>query len=627
MSLDLGRSPFRVIEHRVDLCVVGGGMAGVCAAVAAARHGATVALMQDRPMLGGNASSEIGVRILGADRNATIPFARETGLLEELRLENLVRNPQCSLSVWDLVVYHIVRHTPGLTLLLNCSCLDAAMEGARIKSVTGWQLSTQTWHVVHARIFADCSGDAILAPLVGAEHRSGREGADEYGESIAPPTPDGRSMGMTHILYARQHEREMPFRAFDWARTFPDCDALPWGAAGHGHLACSPWWCELGGEGHTIHDSEHLRDELFAVQLGIWDHIKNGNCVHREAARAWAIERLQFVPGRRESRRYVAPHMLSQGDIESGGRFADVIGHGGWTLDDHHPAGIDSFAKYGQPPTIHHPSPSPYGIPYRSLYSSNIENLMFAGRVAGCTHVAMSSTRVMGTCSVMGQAVGTAAAMACRRGLMPCDVSDLMRELQQRLLTDDVYLPGVSQDVGDTTRSAEIQTSPGTGDGEPVRDGVSRPVSDDPFVWMRKPPFAKAGADDLAAYRPHSWTGRVGDWVGYRFARATRVERISLALDSNLERGIALSSPGRQNAFPESLPASFRIETLSPGGWETIARVDDNTRRVVNLAVKAQTHGIRWVLERTHGGVESRLYSFLVNPPAHPHGTEEDNDE
>ena len=606
----LGHSPFRSIEHQVDLCVVGGGMAGVCAALAAARRGSRVALMQDRPVLGGNASSEIGVHIAGADRAGEIPFTRETGILEELRLKNLVRNPQASLSMWDLVVYDTVRYTPGLTLLLNCSCLDAAMDGSRIASVTGWQLSTQTWHVVRAAIFADCSGDAILAPLSGAEHRMGREAAAEFGEPIAPPAADARTMGMSHIFYTREHGREMPFTSFDWARKFTDCDSLPWGQGNHASWAVSPWWSELGGEQHAIHDSERLRDELLKVQMGLWDHIKN-DCVHSDRAKNWALEKISFVPGRRESRRYVGAHVLSQRDVESGGKFPDVVCHGGWTLDDHHPGGVDSFANYHQPPTIHHAAPSPYGIPYRALYSRNIENLMFAGRVASCTHVAMSSTRVMGTCCVMGQAVGAAAALACRHNLLPGEVGSRIAELQQQLLADDVFLPGIAQDPGEPTRSARLEAS--QGDPEPLRDGINRPVSDDPFVWMRKPAFGKADASDLAAYRMHSWLAGPGDWVACHFGSAMRIGEATLIFDSNLERSIALRAPGWQEPFPENLPRRFRLEIRRTGGWDPVVVVADNNQRQVTLPVNAVTTGLRFVLGETHGGAQSHVYAFFAN--------------
>ena len=609
MSMNIQKSPFRTIEHRVDLCVVGGGMTGLCAAVAAARRGASVVLMQDRPALGGNASSEIGVHIIGADRIGSVPYARETGILEELRLKNLVRNPQANLSMWDLVVYDAVRHTPGLELLLNCSCLDATMDGSVLRTVTGWQLSTQTWHVVHAKIFADCSGDAILAPLTGAEHRMGREAAAEYGESIAPDASDPRTMGMSYIFYTREHDKPMPFVPFDWARKFKSCDDLPWGQGDHARWAVSPWWAEMGGEHHAIHDSELLRDELFKFNLGLWDHIKNGNCVHRERAQNWAIEKVQFVPGRRESRRYVGAHVLSQREVETGGRFPDVVCHGGWTLDDHHPAGADSFSKHQQPPTIHHPAPSPYGIPYRALYSKNIENLMFAGRVASCTHVAMSSTRVMGTCSVMGQALGTAAALACRHGLMPHGVSDRIGELQQQLLADDVYLPGITLDVGEIARSARLEAS--QGDPEPIRDGFQRPVSSDPFIWMHKPAFSKVDDAELAAYEPHSWHAAPSDQVAYHFDKPSRVEQVTLILDSNLERSVALKAPGVQEAFPENLPKNFRIEVRQGSTWEPVVVISGNTQRQVRVPVNQTTNGVRFVLEETHGGASSQIYGII----------------
>jgi len=176
----------RTCNHHADVCVIGGGMAGLTAALAAARHGANVILMHDRPVLGGNASSECRVHICGADRHNNVPNARETGILEELRLANLRCNRQRSFSVWDTVLYDAARREERLTGLLNCSACEAEMDGRRIGSVTGWQTTTQIRHRVSARVFIDASGDAVLAPLTGAAFRIGREGRDEYGEALAP---------------------------------------------------------------------------------------------------------------------------------------------------------------------------------------------------------------------------------------------------------------------------------------------------------------------------------------------------------------------------------------------------------------------------------------------------------
>ena len=185
---------FETVKHDVDLCVIGGGLAGICAAVSAARHGAKVAIMQDRPMFGGNCSSEIRMWICGAANHSD--EARETGLVEELELENCYRNPYKNFSIWDSVMYQLVRFQENVTMLLNCSCLDAEMDGNKIQSVTGWQLTTQKYHEVKAKIFADCSGDSVLAPLTGAEFRWGREARSEFNEDIAPEVADGRTMGM-----------------------------------------------------------------------------------------------------------------------------------------------------------------------------------------------------------------------------------------------------------------------------------------------------------------------------------------------------------------------------------------------------------------------------------------------
>ncbi|MFW6457470.1 MAG: FAD-dependent oxidoreductase, partial [Planctomycetota bacterium] len=357
---------FRRIEYDADFCVIGGGLAGILAAIAAARHGAETVLMHDRPVLGGNASSECRVHVCGADRHGRIPGLRETGIMEELRLENLARNPHQMWDIWDTVLYEKVHFQDNLTLLLNCSCMDAAMAGENIQSVTGWQLTTETFHEVQADLFADCSGDAVLAPLSEAEFRMGREASDEYEESIAPAEADDCTMGMSLMFWAQECDSPQPFDPPDWAYTFESCDDLPYGSDGHQRIREGYWWVELGGteEYDSIEDTEELRDELLRISYGVWDHIKN-HCPVADAEN-WTLERMPFLPAKRESRRYVGQHVLTQNDIEAEGRFEDTVAYGGWTMDDHHPSGFWS-GQLGHSPTIFHDAPSPYGIPYRSL--------------------------------------------------------------------------------------------------------------------------------------------------------------------------------------------------------------------------------------------------------------------
>ena len=580
---------FPHVIHEVDFCVVGGGMAGICATLAAARHGLNVVLMHDRPVLGGNASSECRVHICGADRHNAIPNMRETGILEELRLENLYRNPNKSFGIWDTILYEKVQYEPNITLLLNCSCLDAEMDGNEILSVTGWQLTTQTYHTVKAEIFADCSGDAILAPLTNAQWRMGREGRDEFNESIAPEYADDKTMGMTCLFQTREYSSPQPFEPPSWAARYDGCDELPYGVEGHSWWQMGYWWVELGGEQHSIHDTEDIRDELLKIAYGVWDHVKN-RCPHRDEAQNWALDWVQFLPGKRESRRYVGAHLLTQRDIEAEGRFDDIVAYGGWTMDDHHPAGFNAV-KIGSPATVWHRAPSPYGIPYRSLYSVNIDNLMFAGRDASCTHVAMSSTRVMGTCCSMGQAIGTAAALACQKGVRPAGMNEHVEELQQALLADDCYLPWMRQQFSDLTQSAELVAS--QGDPTPVRDGVNRPVGGN----------------------LHGWACGQGDSLSYLFTKRQTIGQATLVLDSALDKLIAMSllqKDDQRPHVPKVMPRAFHLDGLVRGEWQPIVRIANNYQRLVRVEINRLLEGLRFVLEETWGSETTHVYAFYL---------------
>ncbi|MBI5724050.1 MAG: FAD-dependent oxidoreductase [Planctomycetes bacterium] len=584
-------SKFRQIEHEADACVVGGGMAGLCAAIAAARGGAKVVLFQDRPVFGGNASSECRVHICGADVHNRNKNMRETGILEEIRLDNLRRNPNRNFSVWDTVLYEKVLLEKNITSLLNCSINAAEMSGRTIASVTGWQLTTQTLHRVRAKIFADCSGDGVLAPLTGAMFRMGREARSEYNESIAPEQADNLTMGMTVLFQGRLCETPQPFEPPPWALRFDRCEDIPYGRGGHGYFTMGYWWIELGGQDDAIHDAERLRDELLATTYGVWDHIKNRCPDCRQKAANWALEWMQFLPAKRESRRYVGAHVLNQNDIEAGGKFDDMVAYGGWSMDDHHPAGFRAV-KVGGKPTIFHPAPCPYGIPYRCLYSRNIDNLMFAGRCHSATHSAMSSTRVMGTGCSMGQAVGAAAAMAAKMGLAPAGLLDHIDRLQQTLIRDDCYLPAVKQRFGPVTTSAELFAS--CGDPSALLDGVNRPVGQD----------------------EHAWHCPQGGHVGLKFAQPRRIETFSAILDSALHKIVQLSyhQPDDQlTAPPGELPRGLRLDVLEDGNWREHWRIADNHQRLLRMPVGKTIGGVRLTVEATWGDLPTRIFAIYVD--------------
>lgn len=448
-----------VKKHMADVCVIGGGMSGLCAAVAAARHGAKVVLMHDRPVLGGNASSEVRMWIRGAAGKEN----RESGILQEIELENIYRNPTMNYSIWDTVLYQMAHQEENITLLLNTSCLSCEMEGEKIASVTGWQLNSYTFHTVEAKIFIDASGDSILAPLSGASYRVGREGQAEFDEYGAPEVADPYTMGSSCLIEARQTDHYCEFIAPDWAYVYPDDESMHMKNHDIVGTGVNFWWIELGGMQDTIADAQDINEELIKTAYGIWDHIKNRG---DHGMDNWELEWIGFLPGKRESRRYEGAYMLNQRDLEEGHSFPDTVAFGGWTMDNHSPLGF-KYPGYSS----HHITPKvPYEIPWRTLYSKDVPNLMFAGRNISATHMAMSSTRVMATCAVVGQAAGTGAAVAVEHGCLPAGVTDNhIPELQKKLMDDGCYLPGVMRNVGggEAKLSGEQQ--------ELLRNGWERP--------------------------------------------------------------------------------------------------------------------------------------------------------
>ena len=278
-----------------DFVVAGGGMAGVCAAIAAARHGARVILVQDRPVLGGNASSEVRMTVSGADVSGSRPNARETGILEELRLEDAARNPGRCAQMWDLLLWEYVTREPNITLLLNTH-VDGAIMAApdRIGALTASRPSTEERFTISASLFADCTGDGRLGADAGADYRMGREARSEYGERSAPEQADRLTLGSSILFQARKHDRPMPFRAPAWIAHFSE-EQLAHRA--HVPFSYGFWWVEWGGELDTIRDGERIRDELYKAALGIWDHIKNGG---EHGAENWALEWIGMLPGKRD---------------------------------------------------------------------------------------------------------------------------------------------------------------------------------------------------------------------------------------------------------------------------------------------------------------------------------------
>jgi len=584
--------------HRLsaDVVIVGGGMSGVCAAIAAARLGASVVLVQDRPVLGGNASSEVRMHIVGADCSGARgdTDARETGIIEELRLEDSVWNPQRSTSMFDVLLYDKVIREPNITLLLNTHCYGVRMTANdRIGAVLASRSGTEDTFIIEGKLFIDCSGDGRLGAEAGAHFRMGREARAEFGESIAPFKADNKTMGNTILFITRKHDRPMPFRPPEWIRRFPTCKHLP--QRGHDTWEYGYWWVEWGGELNTIKDAERIRDELLAAALGVWDHIKNSGL--HPGSENWALEWLGFLPGKRESRRFIGDHILTQQEVQGGKQFETGIAYGGWSIDLHPPKGI--YSK--EPPTAMAKTPL-YNIPFGCIYSRNVLNLLFAGRNISVTHVAFGSTRVMGTCSVVGQAAGTAAALCMRNNCLPRQLNqDGANELQQQLLKDDAYIIGITNsDPADPAGGARVRASSARADGpaENVINGTHRGVYKQSNRWISEP------AKGLPA------------WIELRFGKSARVKEVHLTFDTGLNRPLSLSHNDRftkkmiRGPQPETV-RDYELQIVSGKSTKTVAKVQGNYQRKRKHRFEpATTDGLRLIVKATNGDASARVFEI-----------------
>jgi hypothetical protein len=441
-----GPAALKRVTKRYDVVVAGGGMAGVGAAVTAARHGAKVALIQDRPVLGGNGSKEVRVWLQGASGGANALWFRETGLMEELLLENQFRNPTGQYELWDATLLDAVLSQPGLDLHLNTAlhAVDVDRSGARprIRSVEAMTLHSETATVFEADCFIDCTGDGTLGFLAGATYMSGRESRADFGEPMAPAETRKNTLGGSILFLAKDIGRPVEFHPPSFAHKFTEKDFRMGRHPVHefDRIRGGFWWMEWGGELDTIHDNEAIKLELLKIAYGIFDWLKNDPS-QRDKNRNLTLEWVGTIPGKRESRRFVGEHILTEQDVVSRADHADAIAFGGWNLDDHAAKG---FFDEVEPPSTHTHIPGTYNIPLRSLVSRDLDNLLMAGRDVSATHIALTSVRVMLTCAQMGEAVGAAAAMCASRRLRPRELANgsAMAELRERLLEDDHHVIG-----------------------------------------------------------------------------------------------------------------------------------------------------------------------------------------
>ncbi|GAB4000474.1 hypothetical protein GCM10028807_53570 [Spirosoma daeguense] len=448
----------KTISHSADLIVVGGGLSGVCSAITAARAGARVVLVQDRPVLGGNASSEVRLWVLGATSHMgnNNRWAREGGVIDELLVENWYRNPEGNPMIFDTILLEKVVMEPNITLLLNTAVYEVEKSDAStISGLKAFCSQNSTLYKLVAPLFCDASGDGIVGFQAGAAFRMGAESSEEFGEKFAPTAEYGELLG--HSLYFYSKDVGRPVKFTPPAYALKDITEIPrYRRFNAKEFGCQLWWLEYGGRLDTVHDTEAIKWELWKVVYGVWNHIKNSG--QFPEAETMTLEWVGTIPGKRESRRFEGDYMLIQQDVVEQREHADAVAFGGWSIDLHPADGV--FSE--KPGCNQWHSKGTYQIPYRTLYSRNVDNLILAGRIISASHVAFGSSRVMATSAHVGQAAGMAAAICARDGLKPRDLVDPQRmaSLQRELLKTGHHIPGLTlQDADDLTQNATLTSS------------------------------------------------------------------------------------------------------------------------------------------------------------------------
>ena len=538
------------------------------------------------------------MHVVGASCHKGRPGWRESGIVEELRLDDAVNNPQRSFELWDLLLYDKVVSERNITLLLDSTLYAAHREDHRIGWVMVRSDSAEQLYRIQGRIFIDATGDSRLGLEAGAEMRTGREARAEFGESLAPERADDRTLGSSILFTARDYGRPMPFRPPRWARkvTREDLRLRPVRSWEYGY-----WWIAWGGDRDTVHNQQRIRFELLSIVMGVWDYIKNSGD-HPSSAN-WAMDWVGFLPGRRGSRRLVGDYILTQHDLERGD-IEDAVAIGGWPMDDHPPEGFD---RSDLPPNRSIRTAEVYNIPLRALYSRNVANLMMAGRNISCSHVAFTSTRVMGTCAVVGQAAGTAAALCVRHGVFPRRIYEdksLLARLQQELLRDDQTIARrVNEDPRDLARRARVSASD---------EHAAAPASCVVDGHLRDYP-GKEGK------QIHHWAARMRDggvWLELAWERPQRLREVQITFDSGFERELTLSAASsvNQGIIRAPQPETVRDYTVAlrragRRDYEPVAAVAGNYQRLRrHRFATADVEAVRIHVTATNGDDYARIF-------------------
>jgi len=555
-------------------------------------------LIQNRPVLGGNASREILVPPVGAWSGvfrAKYPLdPRETGIMEEYRTSGNQRVKEGRLYSNRLL--RLVRLEPNLELHLNTHATGVQMHeggGRRIRAVDAVDVRSGRRMRFPGRVFLDCTGDSVIGVAAGAAYRHGKEPKSMYNEPWAPDEPSKHTMGNGLKYFARDMGEPRKFEAPDWILHSPSCDSF--GPQRHPVLTTSieiqgQWNIELGGLRDTYADAEEIRDDLLRLIYGLWDHTKNHCPRDKGRASTYELVWVGYVAGKRENRRLMGDYVLTQNDIAHQTLFPDRVAFGAWSVDDHYSEGFFHQGPTGRhhDHADHHYKGVPFTIPFRSLYSKNVDNLLMAGRNISASHLGLSDTRVMLTCSTLGHAAGTGAAFCVHHDTTPRGVYEHhMAALQQQLLKEGAPVLQLRADdprdmARQATATASSQHTHTSGErmvAANVINGFARAVGE------RFQETTNAWGPDPDASEPH--------WVQISWPAPVTFNMIHVTFQT-----------------ADMAPYHFAVRARCNGDWKQIVDVDRNhhRRHVLGLVEPVKADALRIVEEETAAVCEIRVY-------------------
>ena len=399
-------------KGQYDLVVAGGGVAGMCAAVAAARQGLKVALIHNRPVLGGNNSAEVRVHLGGSIECG--PYPNLGNMIKEFG-HTKKGNAKSAENYEDWKKMSFVENEENISLFLNTHVTDLEMKDGSVEALLARNIETGELMRFSAPVFSDCTGDASVGYLAGAEWRTGRESLAETGEPGAVEVADRQVLGASVQWNSKDMGKPSPFPVFEYGKVFTEESVQK--------VKGGEWTWETGMLRDQVLEAERVRDHGLLVVYSNWSYLKNHSSVKEEFADR-ALDWVAYVAGKRESRRLVGDVMLTQNDILNEVPYEDATCATSWSIDLHYPDPANTAFFPGEEfkAVCTQEYIEIYPIPYRCFYSKNIPNLFMAGRNISVTHVALGTVRVMRTTAMMGEVVGLAASVCHRHGCLPRDV-------------------------------------------------------------------------------------------------------------------------------------------------------------------------------------------------------------